>query len=164
MVTEPPEKLRPTPVRVVAVAAMVGAVVTYVFFATLENLSQSAPRVPPIAWISMAGIAIATGALAWVTQQQVQKRREPIEPGRGVALLVLGKTALLAGAVFAGGYLTVLLLYLPRIAAPIPAERVLNGGIAAGAAVVLAVAGWLLERACITPDSDDSGESGDDIP
>ncbi len=157
--TEPQEKLRPTPLTVVAVAAMIGALVTYIFFATLENLQQSAPRVPPIAWISVGGIAIATGVLAWTTHQQIQRRREHVDPPRAVALLVLGKTALLAGAVFAAGYLTVALLYLPRATAPLPLERVLNSGFASVAAIGLAVAGWFLERACITPETDDTGES-----
>lgn len=149
---------------VVAVAAMIGGLATYIFFATLENLQQPVPRVPVISWLSVLVIAIATAALAWTTHQQIHRRHRPIDPGRAVALLVLGKTTLLAGALFAGGYLTVALLYLPRISAPLPAERVTNGFGACAAAIGLAAAGWFLERACIAPDGDDSGESGGDVP
>ncbi|WP_051208766.1 DUF3180 family protein [Propionicicella superfundia] len=157
------EKLRPTPPTVVAVAAMLGALASYMFFGTVENLGQSAPRVTAVSWLALAAVAAATAVLAWVTHQQVQRRRERIEPGRAVARLVLGKTALLAGAAFAGGYLTIVALYVPRIAAPLPLERVVNGGIAALCAVVLAVAGWFLERSCVDPRSKDSGDAPPDV-
>ncbi len=153
------ESLKRTPPTVIAAAALLGALVAYVFFATLENLGQSVPRVTSVSWIVLAVIAAVTGVLAWITHQQVQKRREPIEPGRAVALLVLGKTALLCGAAFAGGYLMVALLYLPRFNAPVPMERVVNGSLSALFAAALAVAGWFLERACVAPDNDDSSDS-----
>lgn len=153
------EPLKRTPPAVVAAAALVGALGTYLFFATLENMGQTVPRVTPVSWIALAVVAAVCGILAWFMHNQIHKRQEPVEPGLAVALLVLGKAALLAGVVFAGGYLMIVLLYLPRMGAPIPAERVVNGGLAVLFAAALAVAGWFLERSCVAPDNDDSGDS-----
>jgi hypothetical protein len=158
-----PEKLRPTPLTVVAVAVMIGALATYLFFGTIEATGQSVPRVTVVSWVALAAIGAATGILARVTYLQVQRRQERIEPGRAVALLVLGKTALLAGAAFAGGYAAIVILYLPRIAAPLPLERVVNGGIATVCAVGLAVAGWFLERSCVDPRGNDSDDAPPDV-
>jgi formate/nitrite transporter FocA (FNT family) len=153
------EKLTRTPLRAVAVAAMIGAIVAFMFFGTVENLGQTPPRVPMVTWLIMAFISAITGVLAAVTHHRVQRRHQLMEPGRAVALLVLGKTALMAGAALAGAYLTIVILYLPRIAAPTPAERVVNSAIAAVFAIGLAVAGWFLERACVVPGLDDSDDS-----
>lgn len=158
------DKLRRTPLMVVAIAVMLGAFATFLFFGTLENFGNTAPRVPVVSWVVLAVLAAVTGVLAWVTHQQVHKRRESIDPGRAVGQLVLGKTALLAGAAFAGGYITIVLLYLPRIAAPLPLERVVNGGAAAVCAIALAVAGWFLEKSCVDPRNSDSGDAPTDVP
>lgn len=153
------EPLKRTPATVVGAAALAGGLGAYVFFATLENLGQPVPRITVVSWIALAAVAGVTALLAWYTHQQVQNRRDLVDPGRAVALLVLGKSALLCGAAFTGAYLMIVLLYLPRIAAPVPMERVVNGGLSAVFALALAVAGWFLERACVAPDGDDSPDA-----
>jgi hypothetical protein len=72
-----------------------------------------------------------------------------------VAFLVLGKASALAGAAVAGGYLGFALMFLTRVDASTPRDRVIRSAVAVVAGVALAVAGLRLERACKVPGLDD---------
>ena len=68
-------------------------------------------------------------------------RREPVDPQRAVAFLVLGKASALAGALVAGGYLGFGLMFLGRLDAATPRERVIRSAVAVVAGLALMVAG-----------------------
>ena len=116
--------------------------------------------------------AALVGALAYNTHQRIQVRRERVEPSRAVAFLVLGKASALAGALVAGGYLGFALMFLGRLDAAAPRERVIRSAVAIVAGIALCIAGLRLERACKVPrdDEDDQGLVGrhsgvsDEIP
>ena len=104
--------------------------------------------------------------MAYATHQRIQVRRERIEPQRAVAFLVLGKASALAGALVAGGYLGFALMFLTRLDAAAPRDRVIRSAIAVVAGIVLCVMGLLLERACkvpTEPDDDAAAGGGDDL-
>lgn len=106
-------------------------------------------------------IAGLVGVIAYSTHQRIHVRRQRIEPQRAVAFLVLGKASALAGALVAGGYLTYALMFITRLEAVAPRDRVIKSVVATVAGVVLVVAGLLLERACRVPKSDDDEEVED---
>ena len=109
---------------------------------------------PEVPWTAPIGLILAAalvGALAYLTHQRIQVRRERIEPSRAVAFLVLGKASALAGALVAGGYFGFALMFLGRLDADAPRERVIRSAVAIVAGIALCIAGLLLERACKVP-------------
>jgi hypothetical protein len=111
-------------------------------------------------------VSALVGALAYATHQRIQVRRERIEPQRAVALLVLGKASALAGALVAGGYFGFALMFLTRLDAAAPRDRVIRSAVAIVAGVALCIVGLLLERACkvpTEPDEDADAGEGDDL-
>lgn len=152
----PGPTVRPTRPGHVALAAVVGVATTWLTLDLLARFGLALPQVGPVAWASVGLLAGATAWLAVSTHAAVQRRREPMDPDRAVARLVLGKTSVLAGALVAGAYLAVVVHSLGGAPAPLPQARALHGSIAALLAAGWAVAGVLLERACRIPrDPDD---------
>jgi MFS family permease len=150
-----------TPPRALAVAALFGALAGWLIVAATNSFDLVAPQVPWTAPVGVFLIAALVGVIAYTTHQRIHVRRQRIEPQRAVAFLVLGKASALAGAHVAGGYLTYALMFITRLDAVAPRERVIKSAVAAVAGVALAIAGLLLERACRVPKSDDDEEVED---
>jgi uncharacterized protein DUF3180 len=150
-----------TPPRALAVAALFGALAGWLIVAAANSFDLVAPQVPWTAPVGLFLIAALVGVIAYSTHQRIHVRRQRIEPQRAVAFLVLGKASALAGALVAGGYLTYALMFITRLDAVAPRDRVIKSAVAAVAGVALAVAGLLLERACRVPKSDDEEEVED---
>lgn len=158
----PPEPtVLPTPVRAVVVAVLTGAIVSQLVVGIARALGGVPPAVSVTTAVMFVLLAVVVGALAYTTHQQVQVRHELAEPRRAVNLLVLGKTVLLAGAAFTGGYAAYALTFVGSLDAALPRARVVYSALAALASVAVAVAGWYLERALRVPPSD---EQDDDEP
>lgn len=143
--------IEPTTPSWVVVAAMLGGGLAWLVFSTLQRLGESLPRLEPIAWLSVAVLAGATGWLAVTTTSTVRTHRQDLSPSAAVNRLLLGKTSILAGAGLGAAYLVLVLLALPGWPAPLAQGRVLHGSVAAALSVAWAAAGWLLERACRVP-------------
>jgi hypothetical protein len=150
-----------TPPRALAVAALFGALAGWLIVAATNSFDLVAPQVPWTAPVGVFLIAALVGVIAYTTHQRIHVRRQRIEPQRAVAFLVLGKASALAGALVAGGYLTYALMFITRLDAVAPRDRVIKSAVAAVAGVALAIAGLLLERACRVPKSDDDEEVED---
>jgi hypothetical protein len=150
-----------TPPRALAVAALFGVLAGWLVVAAANSFDLVAPQVPWTAPVALFLIAALVGVIAYSTHQRIHVRRQRIDPQRAVAFLVLGKASALAGALVAGGYLTYALMFITRLDAVAPRDRVIKSAVAAVAGVALAVAGLLLERACRVPRSDDDEEVED---
>lgn len=118
------------------------------------------PTVPWSAPAALILIAALVGVLAYTTHQRIQVRRERMEPQRAVAFLVLGKASALAGALVAGGYFVYGLMFVTRLAAEAPRDRVIRSAVCVLAGVALMIVGLLLERACRVPKDDDDDSEG----
>jgi hypothetical protein len=163
--TEPPGgSIRLTPPRALLVAALFGAAGGWLVVVVSNAFGLIAPQVPWSAPIGVVLITALVGGLAYSTHQRLQVRRERIVPERAVAFLVLGKASALAGAVVAGGYLLFALMFVSRIDAEAPRERVIRSAVAVVAGIVLAIAGMLLERACKVPGLDDDEDEDGEAP
>ena len=148
-----------TPRRALVVAALFGGLAGWLLAVTTEALNVVAPSIPWSAPVGLFLVAALVGAIAWSTHQQIQVRRERMEPRRAVAFLVLGKASALGGALVAGGYLGYALSFVGRFEAEGPRERVIRSLVAMVGGIALGVAGLLLERACRVPfDEDDERE------
>ena len=147
-----------TPWRALLVAALFGGLAGWLVVVTANAFDMLPPRIPWTAPVGLVVFAALVGALAWSTHQRLQVRRERMEPQRAVAFLVLGKASALAGAAVAGGYLGFALMFLTRIDAATPRDRVIRSAVAVVAGVALAIAGLRLERACKVPGLDDEDD------
>ena len=150
-----------TPWRALAVAALFGGLAAWLVVLTADAFDALPPRIPWSAPIGLVVFGALVGALAWSTHQRLQVRRERMESQRAVAFLVLGKASALAGAVVAGGYLAFALMFVTRIDAATPRDRVIRSLVAVVAGVGLMIAGLRLERACKVPEDDDDEPTPD---
>jgi len=155
---QPGGSVKLTPFRALVVAALFGGLAGWLLVVTANAFDLIPPEVPWTAPIGLVLLAALVGALAYSSHQRIQVRRERMEPSRAVAFLVLGKASALAGALVAGGYFGFALMFLTRIDAVAPRDRVIRSGIAVLAGVALCVAGLLLERACKIPGEDDDDD------
>jgi hypothetical protein len=155
---EPNGSVQLTPPRALAVAALFGALGGWLVVIVADAFDKTPPIVPWTTPIAVILVAALVGALAYSTRQRLHVRHQRIEPQRAVAFLVLGKASALAGAVVAGGYLAYALLFVTRIEADAPRERVIRSAVSAVAGIGLSVAGLLLERACRVPRDPDDEE------
>ena len=144
-----------TPRRALVVLALFGGLAGWLLAVTTQALNVVPPSIPWSAPVGLIVVAALVGAIAWSTHQQIQVRRERMEPSRAVAFLVLGKASALGGALVAGGYLGFALSFVSRFDAEGPRERVIRSLVAIVGGVGLAVAGLLLERACRVPYDED---------
>jgi ABC-type Fe3+-siderophore transport system permease subunit len=149
-----------TPRRALVVAALFGGLAGWLLAVTTQALDVVPPSIPWSAPVGLFVVAALIGAIAWSTHQQIQVRRQRMEPSRAVAFLVLGKASALGGALVAGGYLGYALSFVSRFDADGPRERVIRSLVAMVGGIALGVAGLLLERACKVPVDQDEGERG----
>lgn len=151
--------MRPTPLRALAVAVLFGALAGWLVVVVTDYFGVVAPQVPWSAPVALVLTAALVAALAYATHGRIQVRREQMEPQRAVSFLVLGKASALAGALVAGGYLAFGLMFLSRLEAEAPRDRVIRSAVALVAGIGLAVGGIALERACKVPPSDEDEEA-----
>jgi H+/Cl- antiporter ClcA len=151
-----------TPFRALVVAAVFGGLSGWLVVVIANAFDLIPPEVPWTAPIGLILVAALVGALAYATHQRIQVRRERIEPQRAVALLVLGKASALAGALVAGGYFGFALMFLTRLDAAAPRDRVIRSAVAIVAGIALCIVGLLLERACKVPtEPDEDADAGE---
>jgi hypothetical protein len=155
--------VRSTSLRALAVAAIFGALSGWLIVAASNSFDLVPPQVPWTAPVGVLLIAGLVGVFAYTTHTRIQVRKERMDPQRAVAFLVLGKASALAGALIAGGYLAFALMFVTRIDADAPRDRVIRSAVAVVAGVGLAIAGLLLERACRVPGPgpEEEGEAED---
>jgi hypothetical protein len=151
-----------TPFRALVVAALFGGLAGWLLVVTANAFDLIPPEVPWTAPIGLILEAALVGALAYLTHQKIQVRHERIDPQRAVAFLVLGKASALAGAVVAGGYFGFALMFLTRLDAAAPRDRVIRSAVAIVAGIALCIVGLLLERACKVPEEPDEGVDADE--
>lgn len=161
---EPGGTVRRTGWQTLGVAAVAGAGVGWLLFDVPDRFGLPLPPLPLIASIVIGLLALSVGFLAWTTHRRVQVRREPMAQGRAVAILALGKACLIAGVALAFGYGAVIAYFLNRLGAELPRERVISAIVAVVTSTGLAIAGGLLERACIIPGPPSGDATPKDVP
>lgn len=120
----------------------------------------SPPRLGWSAPVLLAAGAVAVGYLAYGTWQSLHKRHERMTSDHGIRMLSLAKASVVVGALVAGYYGGYALAFAGDLDVSLGKERFIRGLAAAGASLLLLVAGLLLERACRLPEDDD--EPGSD--
>jgi hypothetical protein len=150
-VPEPVGTIRTTSATTLAVAGALGFVAGAAVRPLVDRAGGIPPTVPWSAVVTLLFLAAVLGALAWGTYRTLHVRQEPVEPSRGVALLVLAKASAVAGALVAGAYLGFGLSFVDSWEVALPRQRVVRSAVAMLSAVAVVVAALLLERACRVP-------------
>ncbi|GAB3712383.1 DUF3180 domain-containing protein [Mariniluteicoccus flavus] len=144
--------------RELGAAALVGAFGAWLFVRTVERATGETPQLPWVGVAMLGALAIAMGWLAWSVRRAATKPGSPpVENRRALVHLALAKSALLGGAALAAGYLVFAYLFVDHLDAVGPRQRVIRGVVSAVVAVAIALAGWVLEKAC-------RGRWGDEPP
>lgn len=153
---EPRPKLGLTTPRQAVVSVLSGAIVAGLLILGFEAAGAFPPVVPWSVPILLVGLAIATAIYSRVLPKRIEERR--LAPQEGVAALAVGKAMIMTGALFAGAHIVYVMRYLSMFDAPLPSARVIQGSATIVAALLLAGAGALLERACVVRGDDDEGD------
>ena len=150
--TERP-RLGLTTARQAVVAVLAGAVVCWLMLLGFDLSGGFPPVVPWSLPITLALLAIAVAIYSRV----LPRRREHHKAGphESFAALGIGKAIVMTGAALAGGHVVYVMRYLQLFDAPLPSQRVIQGAVTIIVSILLAGAGYLLERACIVRDDDD---------
>jgi TRAP-type C4-dicarboxylate transport system permease small subunit len=128
------------------------------------RLDGTSPPVP--GWAAAVVLfcgAIAIGALAWGTWQNLHRDKRQYSAEHAIRILALAKAAVLVGGVFAGGYAGYALAYLGS-STELGELRLWRSAVAAGAALLLLFAALVLEWACRLPSDDDEESASDADP
>ncbi len=154
----PRPKLTLTTPRQAAISAMSGAVLCVVLLIGLDLFSAFPPVVP---W-TVPGVLVVMAVAAWIFARSMPRRREErsISSGEAVAVLFIAKSMVMTGAVLAGGHAVYVGRFIESLFAEQPAARVVQGSATIIASLLLALAGYTLEKACMISVDDDSDEGG----
>ena len=131
-----------------------------------ELILRADRNVPIVGWGAALTLLLGAGilgAIAWSTFQSLHKENQRMTSDHGVTMLALAKASACVAALFAGGYGGYAVAYLDSFASPLGKERVIHGGSAAIAGLLMMIAALLLERSLRLPGDDDESE-GKTVP
>ncbi|MDR1214533.1 MAG: DUF3180 domain-containing protein [Propionibacteriaceae bacterium] len=134
-------------------------------WSSLMVLEAFGYRPAPPSWLVaglLAGVALFGLAAARLAHQRYHVQHRYPDPSRAVALLALARASALAGAALAAAYVVLALVNLPRYALEASHQRVLRGAVCALAALLVMVAGLVLERECRSRHDDSSTDADAD--
>jgi hypothetical protein len=163
--SEPPRssepRLQPTNPATLLVAGLAAAAASALL---VSHYYGDIPSIPWLPAFTVFAIAIAEVVLARTTKARIDRRpgAAPVQPLAVARYVVLAKASSMAGSIFAGLYLG-LLLWLLAQRGRLTAAGTDIAPTAAGfvAALALIVAGLLLERACRVPKRPEEDEKPD---
>ena len=143
--------------------AGLGLIATIVAFAVLRVVERSGGTllpVPPIAWLAELVIAAVVGVLAWNVRQYARGRRPGFDLILAARTVVLAAASAYTGSLLFGWYAAQVLVVAGDLDLPARRDVAVTAGVAALAALVLAVVGLVVERWCeVQPPDDDEGAS-----
>ena len=142
-------------------AVLVGLVLGYVVVSGLDVAGVPVPITPWSLSGMLGTLTVAAFLYGRDLARRLRDRRGSISPEEGVRALVFGKVMVLGGALLVGWHVGYVGRYLTRVDVPAPQQRVVHGSVTIVLSALFALAGWLLERACIVPHDEDD-ESDDE--
>lgn len=145
----------PTSIRSLLALFLLGGVLGYSFARISIAVNGVAPQIQWTSAIVLLAAAAIVLVLANSTYRTLHRERRRMDGPRAVRFLLLAKASAHVGAIVAGGYLGFAAQFIDQLNIPLPETRVVRSVGAAVCAVVLALAGLLLERACRIPKDED---------
>ncbi|MEG3614582.1 DUF3180 domain-containing protein [Isoptericola haloaureus] len=143
--------MRRTRVRtLVAVAVGVAAVGTLL----LRLLETRGVYLPGAAWVEVVALVLIAGLVlwaGWAVRAYLRGEKPDLDPLRAARTFAMAKAAAYTGALLTGRYAASVLLVLPQLAVEPRREVAITSGVAALAAIGLAVVGLVVEKFCEAP-------------
>jgi len=142
------QRTRPRTLALVAVAVALGG------WLLLRALESRGIIPPPVPWLVAAVELVISGvvlAMGWAVRQYLHGDRPTLDPIRAARTAVLAKASCLTGAMLAGWYGAQVLVVLGDLDLGPQRERAIGAGAATAGALVLAVAGVIVEGWCRVP-------------
>jgi len=146
--------VRPTTAGSIALAAVIGATISWLALEVVLYAGAALPLPGAGAWASVLLMTAATGWLAWRTRDAV-RRREPVEAAVSVTRLRIGKAGVLVAAALGGAYLAFAVVAFGGWPAPLAQSRAFDALAALFACLLWGISGSALERACRIPGDPD---------
>jgi peptidoglycan/LPS O-acetylase OafA/YrhL len=148
--------VRPTRTRTLLLLAVGVTVITWV---ALRWWASSGNELPMLPWSTpgvMGLLAVAVLVAGWPVRRWTRgQRSEPLDPLRAARTVVLAKAAQYAGALLTGWYAGQVLVIAPNVDVEPRRDLLLRGLVSVAAALLVWVAGWLVERFCRVDRRDD---------
>ena len=149
---------RTSPTQVASVVAA-GLVVGSFVRPVAGRLDEVAPRPGWFAAVALLFLAGALGVLARGTWQELHEHKRVMASQHAIALLALAKAGVVVGALFLGGYGGFALSFARDWDTDLGRDRILQGGAASVASLLVLVAALLLERSLHVPAPDDEDDT-----
>lgn len=120
----------------------------------------------PLPWTATAGmlvIAVAVVLAGWPVRRWTRgDRTRHLDALRAARTLVLARASAYSGSALAGFYAAQAVLVLPDLDVEVRRDRLWMALVAVGGAVVMVVAGLVVERWCRLPGGDDDDPGADE--
>jgi cytochrome c biogenesis protein CcdA len=146
----------PTRIRGLVALFIVGAMLGFGFARLTIAFNGVAPQIEWSAVVVLMAVAAIVLLLANSTHRILHRERRSMDPHRAFRFLLLGKASALVGAIMAGAYLGFAADFVNQLDVTLPEQRVVRSVFAAVSALILLLAGLLLERACRIPKDEDT--------
>ena len=145
--------------RLLGIAVLSAAVVT-AGLRIAESRGATLLPVPALAWLLVLLIAAIVVGLGWNVRQYTRGKRPGLDVLIAARTVVLATASGYTGALLTGWYTAQVLVTLGDLQIGSRQDVAVSAAIAAGAAVVLAVVGLVVERWCEVPPPDDDDRPG----
>jgi hypothetical protein len=152
-----------TPARLLT-AVLIALLSTAICWVALDLWAGSGGNPPPLSWVAVfvvfALVLVVIAAGLPVRRWMRGQRDRALDPLVAARTAVLAKAAAYGGALIVGWYLAQAILVLPDLVG-VRRQRFTIALVATALAVTLSVAGFIVQRWCRIPPSDDSQGPGD---
>lgn len=158
--------LRRTPWTRLVLIAVVAAAVVLAVLRMAESRGVTVLPAPVISVLVLLGIAAVVLAAGWNVRQYRAGRRPGLDPLVAARTVVLATASAYTGSLLAGWYAAHVVLVAGDLAIEARRDVAVAGGVALLAAVVLVVAGLVVERWCEirADDDEDDGRGAEGSP
>ncbi|WP_061961570.1 DUF3180 domain-containing protein [Demequina flava] len=137
------------------VVGLVSLALTWLLVRMVDTSGTTPPVVPWSAWLVSLVAAACVLWFAWQVRQFLKGKRPDLSPLRAVRTAIFAQAAGYVGAVLVGGYGGYALGLLDAWSHGPRREVIISALIAAAAAAVLMIAGWIGELWCRHSDDDE---------
>jgi hypothetical protein len=138
---------------------LVAVVVGVVAWSALRLVERSGGLPLPLPWTALGGMLVLVAAVVaagWPVRRWTRgDRTRRLDALQAARTLVLARAAAYAGAALTGFYAAQGLLALPNLDVEPRRERLLMAALAMGCALLMVVAGLVVEHWCRTPSDED---------
>lgn len=150
-------KLGLTTARQAVVSVLSGAVICGLILLGFDAAGAFPPVVPWSVPIVLVVLAVGGAIYSRILPKRIEERQATSQ--ESFAALGIGKSLIMTGAVLAGAHVVYVVRYMQVFDAPLPSQRVVQGAVTIVAALLVAGAGALLERACLVKGDDEDQDA-----